>query len=273
MAPATAPWPRRARSDSIAVAMRQSLPSRAVLAAVALLLLMMSGHTEPQFPLLTGRVVDEAGILSRETRDRLTAMLAQHEQETRQQVVVVTSPSLGGLAIEEYGYQLGRRWGIGEKGRDTGALLIVAPNERKVRIEVGYGLEDRLTDAVSRTIIEQSILPAFRRGDFNAGVYDGTAAMLRALGGTAASTAAGARRPATPADYDWPDLLALIIMALLLWRAFYWLVASGQPRGGRYYHPGVWIGGVPSGGGFSGGGGGFSGGGGSFGGGGASGGW
>ncbi len=273
MPPARARWPRRGRSDTIAVAMRQSLPSRAVLAALALLLLMMSGHAELQFPLLTGRVVDEAGILSRETRDQLTAMLAQHEQETRQQVVVVTLPSLGGLAIEEYGYQLGRRWGIGEKGRDTGALLIVAPNERKVRIEVGYGLEDRLTDAVSRTIIEQSILPAFRGGDFNAGVYDGTAAMLRALGGTAAPTAAGARRPATPDAYDWPDLLAFIIMALLLWRAFYWFVASSHPRRGRYY-PGVWIGGVPSGGGgFSGGGGGFSGGGGSFGGGGASGGW
>ena len=80
--------------------------------------------------------------------------------------MVVTVTSLQGLPIEEYGYQLGRHWGIGQKGKDNGALLIVAPEEREVRIEVGYGLEGELTDAQSRTIIETRILPHFRQGDF-----------------------------------------------------------------------------------------------------------
>ena len=89
------------------------------------------------------------------------------------QIVVVTLESLQGLPIEDYGYQLGRHWGIGQKGKDNGALLIVAPEEREVRIEVGYGPEGELTDAQSRTIIETRILPRFRRGDFAAGIKAG----------------------------------------------------------------------------------------------------
>jgi uncharacterized protein len=85
-------------------------------------------------------------------------------------VVVVTLKSLGGFAIEDYGYRLGRHWEIGQKGKKTGAMLIVVPSEHKVRIEVGYGLEGKLTDAITRTTIEDDILPNFRRGDFNAGV-------------------------------------------------------------------------------------------------------
>ena len=80
-------------------------------------------------------------------------MLADHERATGEQVVVVTLPSLQGYTIEDFGYQLGRHWGIGQKGKNTGALLIVAPKEHKVRIEVGYGLEEELTDAISATII------------------------------------------------------------------------------------------------------------------------
>ena len=96
------------------------------------------------FPPLTGRVVDDAGILSPATRADLSAMLQRHEQATGEQVVVVTLPSLQGYSIEDFGYQLGRAWGIGQKDKNTGALLIVAPNEHKVRIEVGYGLEGHL---------------------------------------------------------------------------------------------------------------------------------
>ena len=100
-------------------------------------------------------------------------MLAAHERATGQQVVVVTLDSLQGYSIEDYGYQLGRHWGIGQKGKNNGALLIVAPKEHKVRIEVGYGLEGTLTDATSRTIIQNYILPSFKRGDYNAGVVGG----------------------------------------------------------------------------------------------------
>ena len=138
---------------------------------------------EPNFPVLSGRVVDDAGILDAATIQNLTGMLEKHEQATGEQVVVVTLKSLGGYAIEDYGYQLGRHWGIGQKGKNTGAMLIVVPTEHKVRIEVGYGLEGKLTDAISRTIIEGDIVPNFRRGDFNAGVLAGTASILKRAGG------------------------------------------------------------------------------------------
>ena len=147
----------------------------AVVAATLLLALSAVRAAEPEFPPLTGRVVDAADILSAPVREQLTQMLARQQASTGQQVVVVTLKSLQGFTIEEFGYQLGRHWGIGEKGQNNGALLIVAPNERKVRIEVGYGLEDRLTDAESRTIIDQQMLPLFRQGDFSAGTLQGAA--------------------------------------------------------------------------------------------------
>jgi uncharacterized protein len=140
---------------------------------------------EPAFPDLTGRVVDEAGILSAGARARLDSELAQHESKTKQQVVVATVKSLGGVPIEDYGYQLGRHWGIGQKGANTGIILLVAPNDRKVRIEVGYGLEGELTDAAAATIVNRIILPAFRSGDFESGVLAGADAILRVLGGDA----------------------------------------------------------------------------------------
>jgi uncharacterized protein len=230
------------------------------LIAAALLLLGAAALAEPVFPALTGRIVDDAGILSANTRSRLDASLAAHEQQTGQQLVVVTLRSLQGYTIEDFGYQLGRHWGIGQKGRDNGALLIVAPKERKVRIEVGYGLEGTLTDAQSRIIIEQVILPQFRRGDLDAGVRDGTAAILRVLGGAPLDQAQRVREVAPP------FLLWLVIAVVLIF--FFWRTLGVPVVPGRR---GVWYGGGFSSAGFSGGG--FSGGGGSFGGGGASGGW
>ena len=154
--------------------------------ALLILLLILASPalaSEPKFPPLTGRVVDDAAVLNASTRGELTRMLAEHERATGEQVVVVTLDALQRYPIEEYGYQLGRHWGIGQKGTNTGALLIVVPREHKVRIEVGYGLEGILTDAISRVIIERDIVPNFRRGDFNAGVLAGTTSMLRVLGG------------------------------------------------------------------------------------------
>ncbi|MBJ7409930.1 MAG: TPM domain-containing protein, partial [Phenylobacterium sp.] len=103
----------------------------------------------PNFPPLTGRVVDNAEILSPAAEARLTQELATLEQQTAHQLVVATLPDLQGYEIEDYGYQLLRTWGVGRKEQDDGAILIVAPNQRKVRIEVGYGLEPVLTDALS----------------------------------------------------------------------------------------------------------------------------
>lgn len=243
-----------------------------VLVALLALLAAPAMAAEPSLPALTGRVVDEAGVLAPATRARLTEMLAAHEQATREQIVVVTLKSLQGYTIEDFGVRLGRAWGIGEKGRDTGALLIVAPSDRKVRVEVGYGLEGRLTDAASRGIIEQTILPAFRRGNIDGGVLDGTAAILRALGGApgGGSSAGGSAEDHEPFA---SALVWLLVVCFLILRA---LVTFGGPGRGRrgFGYPGVWYAGGSSGGfGGGGGGGGFSGGGGSFGGGGASGGW
>jgi uncharacterized protein len=228
----------------------------------------------PEFPQLTGRVVDQAGILSASTRDGLREMLAANERATGTQIVVVTLKSLQGYSIEDFGYQLGRTWGIGQKGKNTGALLIVAPNERKARIEVGYGLEGTLTDAASRTIIEREILPNFRSGDFNGGVIAGSAAIVTLLGGDV--SASGARPSPQPSNdvegSPWTMLIVLVIFIVFVVMRNRFGQRSGIGRGMGGYAPVFFPGGgVPRGGG--GGGGGFSGGGGSFGGGGASGSW
>ncbi|PWY38475.1 YgcG family protein, partial [Pseudomonas sp. RW409] len=143
----------------------------------------ITAQAELKFPALSGRVVDNAQMIEPAVRQQLTQELASHEQSTGEQVVVVTLPDLQGTSIEDFGYQLGRYWGIGQKDKNNGALLIVARDDRKLRIEVGYGLEDRLTDAQSSVIIHQVITPAFKAGNFSKGISDGVSAMLLVLGG------------------------------------------------------------------------------------------
>jgi uncharacterized protein len=140
------------------------------------------------FPVLSGRVVDDAGLLPAPDREALTRSLADLEAKTTDQLVVVTLKTLQGRPIEDFGYQLGRAWGIGQKGKDSGALLIVAAAERKVRIEVGYGLEGTLTDAATKIIIEDTILPRFKTGDFPGGIKAGAAAIAQLLVGDAGGT-------------------------------------------------------------------------------------
>ncbi|QIG78825.1 TPM domain-containing protein [Stakelama tenebrarum] len=134
------------------------------------------------FPALTGRVVDAADLLDAVQEARLTADSAALERETGHQFVIVTVPSLGAHAIEDYGIALGNQWGIGRAKEDDGVLLIVAPNERKVRIEVGCGLEETLTDEEAADIMAQHILPAFREGDFPAGIAAGAASIETEIG-------------------------------------------------------------------------------------------
>jgi uncharacterized protein len=256
---------------------------RRPLSLILLLLILASPAfaATPKFPELTGRVVDDAGILNLTTRNELTDMLAEHEHTTGEQVVVVTLGSLQGFSIEDFGYQLGRYWGIGQKGKNNGVLLIVAPKEHKVRIEVGYGLEGTLTDATSRTIIETKILPSFKRGDFNAGVLAGAKSILKALRGSEViepSDASNEAPEGNPQATNWMILIAIVLWALLV-ITLDRLGTTEQKirRLGRVVGPGTAFpgfgGGFGGGRGSGGGGGGFSGGGGSFGGGGASGGW
>ncbi len=241
----------------------------------------------PQFPELSGRVVDGAHVLSPEIQADLTAKLANLEQTNSRQLVVVTLPSLGGYEIEDYGVQLLRHWQIGQKGLNNGALFIVVPSEHKVRIEVGYGLEATLTDAMSSVILQRAVLPKFKAGDISGGVVDGTSAIIEQLG-LDPSTAEAKAAEAAQVQADAPrhrhrnpiaGLIPLIIIFFVFSSIFRgrrgggggigWLLPLMLLGGGR---GGGWGGG---GGGDwgGGGGGGFGGGGGSGGGGGASGSW
>ena len=133
------------------------------------------------FPKLTGRVVDDAHLLSPEQVQQLTQLSASVEQASTRQLVVATIPDLQGYEIEDYGYRLGRAWGLGQKDANNGVILLVAPNARKVRIEVGYGLEPIVTDALSSVIINQTILPRFRDGDMAGGIVAGANALAEQL--------------------------------------------------------------------------------------------
>ena len=130
---------------------------------------------------LVGRVTDAAGILPPETEVGLSAKLEQLERTTGHQAVVVTVPSLNGRSVASVTNDLGNAWGIGRKGYDDGVILLVAPNERRVRIGVGYGLERTLTDALCSEIIERAILPRFREGDLPSGIVAGVDALASHL--------------------------------------------------------------------------------------------
>jgi uncharacterized protein len=265
-----------ARTRSIAAALT---------VAVAWLFASVPGSAQDlTFPALTGRVVDQANLLSPAKEAELTARLEKLEQDTTDQLVVVTVESLQDRDIADYGYQLGRHWGIGQSETNNGVLLIVAPNERKVRIEVGYGLEPILTDALSALIIHNQILPAFREGGFERGITDGVDAIetqLRLDPEEAAARAAAAESPES--DVPVPVILFILFVVFMVFVSFIGAVS----RAGRRYKGDdgltpvlIWAasevlrnsGRGGGGGGWSGGGG-FGGGGGGFGGGGASGGW
>lgn len=178
--------------------------------ALALLFWLVPASAQPTFPSLTGRVVDNAALLTPGDRAALAAELKALEDKSSDQLVVVTVPSLQGYTIEDYGYQLGRHWGIGTAKLNNGVLLIVAPNERKVRIEVGRGLEPTLTDALSRIVIDNAILPRFRAGDFAGGIKDGVGDIVRVLTGDAAEVEARARAR-QDADNEAVDWVMVII--------------------------------------------------------------
>nr|WP_313632399.1 YgcG family protein [Brevundimonas naejangsanensis] len=277
---------------------RRAGVARGLLAAVMLVLVLWlsalpgaSLAAEIKFPTLTGRVVDDAQLLTPQQEQALTGKLATLEQQTGDQLVVVTLPSLQDQEIEDFGYQLGRHWGIGQKENDGGALLIVAPNERKVRIEVGYGLEGVLTDAYSSLIIRNDILPAFRQGDYAAGIIAGADSIIAQLTADPAEAQARAEEAKSAATASAKPVIPAVVILMVF--AFIFFSMIGAAAGGRKRRGGrgdgltpilIWAasealkdrdrgggGGWGGGGGF--GGGGFGGGGGGFGGGGASGGW
>jgi uncharacterized protein len=279
-----------------------------MLAAVLLALVLYAVQALAlDVPRLTGRVNDNAGMLSKEAISRLDAALADFERTDSTQLVVLTIPSLQGEPLEDYAIKVAQAWGIGQKGKDNGVLLLVSKGDRKVRIEVGYGLEGRLTDALTGRIIDHAIVPAFKAGRFDAGIEAGVAAIIEgARGEYQAAPGDGKASGHDDNAFFGLFILAIILSALLsglpaLARAS--LLGVALPLGGALFGqtlamlgllclggavlglvgPFLFSGGsgrrggggfyIGGGGGSSGGGGGFSGGGGSFGGGGSSGSW
>ena len=273
---------------------------RAIALFLATLCVFIGSPASAQdFPKLTGRVVDQADLLTPEQEASLTAKLAGLETQSNRQLVVATISDLQGYDISDYGYRLGRHWAIGQDGKgesekDNGAILIVAPNERRMRIEVGYGLEPVLTDGLSSSIIRNDITPFFKSGDFNGGINAGVDRIVTQLTlppEQAARVAEEAALNENRSNADGGDLF-LVIFWLFVFLFFVLPIIISIARGGKKHRRGrdrhwggpviIWGGGSSDwggrgsswgGGGGCFGGGGFGGGGGSFGGGGASGGW
>ncbi|HPA57546.1 MAG TPA: TPM domain-containing protein [bacterium] len=218
-------------------------------------------------PFLKGRVTDNAGLLSSDAAIRIEQKLASLETSDSTQIAVLTVPTLDGDSIEDFSMRVAEQWKIGQKGLDNGALLIIAKDDRKLRIEVGYGLEGKLTDATSGRIIRQVIVPYFKRNDFEGGVEAGVDAMI-----------AAAKGEFTPPDNQLPISEKLWPLIFIIFMIFLMILLRGtinKDGHGGFRSSGYRGGGYRGGGGGfgGGGGGGFSGGGGSFGGGGSSGGW
>lgn len=261
-----------------------SLAGRGVIWAVALIasILLAFPACAQTFPPLSGRVVDQAGLLSAEQAAQLTAKLAALEKQSGRQMVIATIPSLQDHPIEDYGYKLGRAWGLGDKKANDGLILLIAPTERKIRIEVGYGLEPIVTDALASVIIQREIRPRFKEGDLAGGINAGADALIQLL----QLPPEEAQRRADQLVNEYQEtgdggfpfsLIFWIVVAVFIFGSS----ISSRFGGGRHYRGGgsgpivIWGGGDSWGGGGPGGGLGdiFSGGGGSFGGGGASGDW
>jgi len=261
--------------------------------SLAALLLLVSAFVlaAPNYPELTGRIVDNAALLTPEDKAAIESELASLEATSTDQVAVVTVPSLDGYAIEDYGIGLARKWALGQAGKDNGILLIVAPNERKVRIEVGRRLEPFMTDTMAKLIIENAILPKFRRGDFSGGIRDGVRDIKAVVLGDSEEVKRRAIKTRQPQDDASVYIHLIIFFMIFAFMIYISYQARQQAEREARMSPearqrlerqrrnrGVII--IPGGsgdwgGGWSGGsgGGGWSGGGGSFGGGGASGDW
>jgi uncharacterized protein len=240
---------------------------RVIVLIVAAFFAATFAWADPEFPALTAPIVDAAGVLDADAKIIIENKLRNYETTSGHQLAVATVPSLEGYDVRDYGNRLFRHWALGDKKRNDGVLVLIAPNEHKVAIEVGYGLEGDLTDALSRIIIENAMVPRFKAGDYIGGIHAGIDDITKVTNGQGDEVV---QRVQNQSTLSGEDILPLIIFFLIIMFILY-----NASRGGRMIIvPGGSFGGgsFGGGGGFSGGGG-WSGGGGSSGGGGASGGW
>ncbi|WP_454885501.1 TPM domain-containing protein [Sphingomonas oryzagri] len=203
---------------------------------LALLALIAAPAQALTFPAFTGLVVDQANILPADRKAALEQKLEAFQQKTHRQLVVATVSSLEGQDIQQYGVQLLRTWAVGLKGADNGAILLIAPNERKVGIEVGYGLEGVLTDAYSSVIINSKIVPAFKSGDMPAGIDAGTDSIIELL--SLPDDQARAKENAAVAAWDKQHKRSSnggVPAALIFWLiVIAWVVIGGFVRSARH---------------------------------------
>lgn len=197
-------------------------------------------------PELKGHVNDYAGMLSTATQRQLEAVLTDLEQKESTQIVVLTIPSLQGDSLEDFSIRVADAWKIGQKGRDNGAILLISKNDRKIRIEVGYGLEGSLTDLISGRIIRNVIAPQFRSGRFEQGISDGVAAMIGAVRGE--YTAEDASRPTRQKQQGSPlvAIIALVFLINVLGRVSRYLGAAAGGvltpiAGALFFGPGLFL--------------------------------
>jgi uncharacterized protein len=248
-----------------------SFPMKRNLLIILIFVLPIVAFTQPAIPELWGtRIHDEAKLLSPDFIPRLEQLMQSTEDTTSNQIAVLIIPTLDDYPIEDYTLKVAEKWKLGQKGKDNGVLLFVASDDRKVRIEVGYGLEGILPDAVCNQIIRNEIAPHFRQNDYDGGILAAVTAIQQAIKGEyqAEIQKSGGRRGRGGSIVPFLVILGIIILISRL-------RGGGRNRGGwssgSGWYGGGWGGG---GGGFGGGGGGgFSGGGGGFGGGGSSGSW
>ena len=204
--------------------------------AVALALCFASPALALDFPALTGRVVDQAGVMTPASRSDIEAKSKDLEDKSGIQLVVATVTSLQGSDVETYTNELFRYWKLGEAKKNNGVLLLVAPAAHKVRIEVGYGLEGALTDALSSVIVSSAIIPRFKANDFSGGIERGVDGIIGVLNGNSAEWQP--KVPLRSDDIRGSDLGALFLflfIVTLLVVAVWQKVRSGHyfTRGGR----------------------------------------
>ncbi|MDI6817398.1 MAG: TPM domain-containing protein, partial [Actinomycetota bacterium] len=198
--------------------LRRGIIVAAILAIAALMFTMGTAGAALQLPEPGGHVNDFAGMLSSQTVDEFEAKLTQYEKETGNEIAVVTVENLQGTTVEDFAVRLFEKWAIGKKDKDNGALLLVAKDERQMRIEVGYGLEPDLTDAESHQIISNVITPAFKAGDFDKGVREGVDAMVSTIAGEAVPATETESRREPGGDISWLIyLFGFVVFGGLQW--------------------------------------------------------
>lgn len=195
---------------------RETVKLTVLLSLILIATLTSSVYAQDSFPTLSGRIVDVANLLTPAEETALSEKLAAHEADTSNQLVIATIPDLNGADIADYANRLGRFWEIGTSEEDNGVLLVVAPNARKVRIEVGYGLEGALTDALSSVIIQQEILPLFRKSDYPQGINNGVDAIIKAIAGEYTAPATGVGNSGTDEfSKKYGNFIPLIFIAIV----------------------------------------------------------